>query len=247
MTFKKRAHTLKYVLLLLSVIGIFYGLEKIPFLKYYLENPELIRTFILDFGVLAPLGVILINVFQAIFSIIPSELLTIVAGFIFGPVLGLTYSLIGAFLGSAVVFILARCYGKDLALKLFEKRELVHFNLLFKQKGLWGLFLARVAPIFPDDLVSFTSGLTKIGFWGFNVVSTIGFAVTMVIYTYFGAELSSGVFGSKIIILTVLVVGICLIGLFKDQIKRMMIKDLHILEKEGKIIEKEVAREFKKI
>jgi uncharacterized membrane protein YdjX (TVP38/TMEM64 family) len=247
MIFKKRAHTLKYVLLLLAVVGVFYGLEKVPFFKYYFENPILIQNFILDFGVLAPIGVILINVFQAIFSIIPSELLTIVAGFIFGPILGLTYSLIGAFLGSAMVFILARHYGKNLALKLFEKKELVHFNLLFKQKGLLGLFLARVAPIFPDDLVSFTAGLTKIPFWWFNLISTAGFAATMIIYTYFGSELSSHVFGSKMIILTVLVIGICMIGLFKDQIKKKIIKDIHTLEKKGRMIEKEVEREFRKI
>jgi len=139
-----------------------------------------------------------------------------------------------------VVFIAARYYGKSLASRFFEKKEIVHFNSIFREKGMWGLFLVRVAPIFPDDVVSFTAGLTTMKLWMFNVVSTIGFAVTMVIYSVFGSELSSGVFGGRIIVLTIIVVGICLAGLFKNQIKKMLIKDWYRLEKE-------VEKEFKKI
>ncbi len=240
MTFKKRAHTLKYLLLLALIIVIFFGFDRIPFISASLHNPQVFQRIILDFGFWAPAGVVLINLFQAIFSVIPSELLTVVAGFIFGPILGLVYSLVGAFLGSMIVFIAARHYGKNLASRFFEKKEIVHFNGIFREKRLWGLFLVRVAPIFPDDMVSFTAGLTTMRLWSFNLISTLGFAVTMIIYSFFGSELSSGVLGGRMIILTIIVVGICLIGLFKSKIKRMLVKDWYQLEQE-------VEKEFRKI
>jgi uncharacterized membrane protein YdjX (TVP38/TMEM64 family) len=240
---KKGHHKLKYFLFLILAILLYYLITESKTVQYYLGNPELLKSLILGFGILAPIAIILLQTFQTTISIIPSQITTIVAGFVFGPVLGLVYSLIGAFFGSMIIFVVGRKYGKELALKLFGKKEMVHFHIFFKQKKKWALFLARIAPIFPNDLVSFMAGLTTIKLRDFNWVSTFGFVLQMIILTYFGSELAAGEVSVTMILITIVVSLLLLLLIFKNQIKKFLIKELHLLEKEEKLIEKE----FKKI
>ncbi len=247
MEIKKRVHKLKYFFLLILGILFYYLVTESKIVQYYLSNPELLKNLILSFGILAPIAIIFLQVFQTTISIIPSQITTIVAGFVFGPVLGLAYSLIGAFFGSMIIFVIGRKYGKNLALKLFSKKEIVHFNIFFQQKKKWALFLARIAPIFPNDLVSFMAGLTTIKLRDFNWVSTLGFILQMIILTYFGSELATGEVSVTMILITVVVSLLLLLLIFKNQIKMFLIKELRFLEKEEKVMEKLIEKEFKKI
>ena len=222
---EKRAHKLKYFLLLILILLAYILFVESPIAKQYLSNPESLKNLILGFGILAPIAIILLQTFQTTISVIPSQITTIIAGFVFGPILGLVYSLIGAFLGSMIILLTGRKYGKKL----------------------WALFLARITPIFPNDLVSFTAGLTTIKLRQFNWVSTLGFVVQMIILTYFGAELAAGKVSVSMIIITIVVTLLLLIVIFKNQIKKSLIKGLHFLEKEEKLLEKEIEKEFKKI
>jgi len=244
---KKRHHKIRYIFLILILIAVYFLVSESTIVKQFISDPDSLKRLVLNFGILAPLAIIILQFFQTTISIIPSQITTIIAGFIFGPFLGLLYSLIGAFFGSMFVFLLARKYGKNLALKFFEKKDLIHFNVFFRQKKLWTLFLARITPLFPNDLVSFCAGLTKIKLRNFNLISSIGFIIQMIILTYFGAELSTGKISSSLIIISIVVTLLLLIAIFEKKIKKIIIKDYHKIEKEGKIIEKAVEKEFKKI
>ncbi len=229
------------VVLVLVLIGALYmWVLNNPWVAEYVQNPEELRSFILSFGILAPIAIIGLQTFQSMISIIPSQLTTVAAGFIFGPVFGLTYSVIGGFIGSALIFLISQKYGKNLALKLFEKKEIVHFNHFFKQKRLAALFLARIVPIFPNDLVSFAAGLTNMKLRNFNIISTLGFLFQMILLTLFGSELAAGKISIPLIIISSLIVILVMTLVFKDVVKRYFIKDLHK-------VEKAVSKEFTRI
>lgn len=244
---KKKVFKIKYVILLALVLLLYYGITRSALVQSYLQNPASLQEVILRFGLLAPLLIILLQIVQAIISIFPSQLTTIAAGFIFGPVLGLLYSLIGATIGSAVVFGLSKRYGKKLALKLFEKKDLVHFNLFFHRRKEWSIVTARMMPLFPNDIVSFAAGLTPIRTRLFLVMSTLGFIGQMILLVYFGAGLTTGQPKYVIYIARILIAFMLMAVLFRRAIKRILIKDIHKLEKEGKNIEKVMETEFKKI
>ncbi len=227
---KKHLRRLKIILVIIALGGLYYGLTHLPLLEPYLNNPELLKTTILRFGILAPLAVILLQAFQTTISIIPSQLTTIIAGFLFGPLWGLIYSIIGAFFGSATIFLISRKYGTRLALHLFEKSDISHFHHLFQQKKSSALLLARITPLFPNDLVSFGAGLTNINFWRFNLFSTIGFAVQMTILSYFGSELAQGTISIPLILISIAVSLLFLIVIFKHQMKTIFIRNFHKLE-----------------
>ena len=110
------------LLLLITILALlFWGIAQSDVVQESLADPEELRWFILRFGILAPLGLIVMQMFQTMFSIVPSQLTTILAGFIFGPLWGLVYSLIGAFLGSLFIFLIARKYGNKIASFFFTE------------------------------------------------------------------------------------------------------------------------------
>ena len=243
----KHVRRLKMVLIVLIVALVFLAISKSSLVRNSFSDPDALRSFILGFGILAPLAIISLQMFLAAVPIIPSEITTIVTGFIFGPILGVAYSIIGAFLGSYLVFLAARRYGKRMVELFFSKKDIVHFHLFFKQRGLWALFVARVAPFFPNDVISFAAGLTSMKSWQFNVISTLGYMVEVVLLAFFGAELSRGRVNVPVLIIGLFIVLLLLVSVFKHSIRKLLIKDLSLLEKEGKNAEKFIEKEFRKI
>lgn len=231
-------------ILVISVFASLYLLKSSAWAQHYFSNPEALRETLLSLGMVAPLAIILLQAFQTTISIIPSQVTTIASGFVFGPFWGLLYSLIGAVIGSQFIFWISRRYGKNLARHWFSPKELLHFKLFFRQKKLQALFLARMAPLFPNDLVSFAAGLTSIKARQFTLISTTAFLVQMTILTYFGSTLTSGKVSWPLLLITLLVSLMFLSFIFKSKIKHMLIKDLHLLEKEEKKVKREIKKEL---
>ena len=223
----RKISKIKYLFLLLLAILFYFLVSE----QSLLADPEVIKSFILNFGAWAPLILILLQALQSMISIIPSQVTTIAAGFLFGPVLGFLYALIGATLGSAAIFLISRKYGKKLALNIFNPREIVHFEAFFKQKKSSALFLARVAPLFPNDVVSFVSGLTDISLGRFTLISTLGFILQIFILVLFGSQLAEGEVSIQLMAISIIIGLLFLVLLFKGQIKKILIKDLHKVEK----------------
>lgn len=244
---KRWGRWIKLLVLVTILALLFWWIAQSQVVQKSLADPEELRWFILRFGILAPLGLILLQMSQTMVSIIPSQLTTILAGFIFGPLWGLVYSLIGAFLGSMFIFLIARKYGNKIASFFFTEEEIYHFILFFKQKKLLALFMARIAPLFPNDLVSFSAALTDISLFHFNLVSTAGFMVQMVLLTFFGAELREGTFTLPLQVITLVISFLLALFLFKEKIHKVLIQDLKLLEKGGRTIRKVLRKDTRKL
>ncbi len=227
MSHHKNIIFLRYFIIIAGIIAVFYFAENNPWIKAYFSQPEAIKTWVLGWGLAAPLVIILLQFFQTTISIIPSQVTTIVAGFLFGPLWGGIYSLIGATLGSEAIYSLSKKYGKKLALKIFNPAEIAHFQHFFKQKGNWSVFLARIMPFFPNDLVSFTAGLIGIKRKNFHLFSTLGFIPQIVLFSLIGWGLSPEIANVTLVVLVAVVILLFLGVIFKNKIKNLVIKDLH--------------------
>ena len=227
MSHHKNIHFLRYFIIIVGIIAVFYFSENNPWVKEYFSQPESIKTLVLSWGIAAPLVIILLQFFQTTISIIPSQVTTIVAGFLFGPIWGGIYSLIGVTLGSETIYSISKKYGKKLALKIFNPIEIAHFQHFFKQKGNWSIFLARIMPFFPNDLVSFTAGLIRIKRKEFHLYSTLGFIPQIVLFSLIGWGLSPDTAKVTLALLVAVVILLFLAVIFKNKIKNLVIKDLH--------------------
>ncbi|MGO3148144.1 MAG: TVP38/TMEM64 family protein [Leucobacter sp.] len=138
------------------------------------SDPATARETIGSLGVWAPLAFMGMQVAQVVIAPLPGQVTGLIGGFLFGPWLGLLYTLIGAFLGFWLVFVLARKLGRPFVERFVKSETLAKFDSLLGRGGPFVLFLIYLLPAFPDDVISFIAGLTKIPIRTLLIVSLAG-------------------------------------------------------------------------
>jgi uncharacterized membrane protein YdjX (TVP38/TMEM64 family) len=126
-----------------------------------------------------------------VISPIPSLPLDIAAGAFFGVFLGTVYSVIGAWAGAVISFLISRVIGRQ-----FIERFLgghINFCTLCSDKVLTKfVFFTRLLPIFSFDIISYGAGLTKMSLKKFSLATLFGMIPLTFIYNYFGSVLVFG-------------------------------------------------------
>ena len=161
MTKKK---TIKLILFIL-VIGllIFAGIKVVPVLFELLKDIDSIRAELESYGALAPIIYVIIQMLQVILIVIPADILTICAGYVFGGPLAIVLSLSGLLLGSLSAFYMSRFFGREFVKSIVKKEKLDKINqILNSSKGSVALFIICMIPIVPKDLLMYVAGITPI-------------------------------------------------------------------------------------
>ena len=112
--------------------------------------------------ILGPIIFMLIQIIQVVIPIIP-VVLAVFGVLIFGPTMGFVYNYVGIALGSIIIFLLGRNYGKPFIMSLVsDKTYNKYIGWLDNEKRFERLFaLAIFFPIAPDDALCLMAGLTK--------------------------------------------------------------------------------------
>ena len=188
---KKLISAAGIALFLLLSLAIFWFVGK-PFLAFVSE-PEKFRLWVDGHGIwgrLAFLGMMLLQVFVAI---IPGEPLEIGAGYAFGAVEGTMLCILGAGVGSALVFLFVRRFGVK-AVEVFISQEKIRsVRFLNDPKRLYPLItIAFLLPGTPKDVLCYCAGLTPIRFRHFLWISSICRLPSVVTSVLGGNALGSG-------------------------------------------------------
>lgn len=147
-------------------------------------DPQALLTWVQTHGALAGLA------FAALYALLtvlmlPGSVLTIASGAIFGPVLGVIYSLTGATLGAALAFLIARYIARD-AVKARAGPQLTALMQGIQQDGWRFIALLRLVPLFPFNLVNYASGVTPIKLWTYTWASFVFMTPGAIAYVYVG-------------------------------------------------------------
>ncbi|MGH8915035.1 MAG: TVP38/TMEM64 family protein, partial [Acidimicrobiia bacterium] len=137
-------------------------------------SPEAFRAWVEGFGAWGPVVFLIAQAIQVMLAPIPGTLFSPVGSLAFGPWQAMGLSLAGLAIGSAVIFLAARRWGRPLAVRLLGE-DLIHRyqNVMTARGGLllWVVFLL---PLLPDDAVCALAGLSGISFRRFMVIATVG-------------------------------------------------------------------------
>ncbi len=137
---------------------------------------------------LGPLGplVFIAGYVLATVAFVPGVLLTLAAGAIFGLVPGVAYVFVAATLGASAAFLV----GRYLARGAIERRiaQNPRFAAIDRAVGAEGrkiVFLLRLSPVFPFNLLNYALGLTRVRFVDFFLASA-GMLPGTILYVYSG-------------------------------------------------------------
>ncbi|MGE5630069.1 MAG: TVP38/TMEM64 family protein [Caulobacteraceae bacterium] len=121
---------------------------------------------------------------------VPCGLFSVSGGILFGSLLGAAITLVSLSAGSILTFYLARLLGNRWTEHIIGNR-FKNVDKLFSNNGFYSVFLMRVVPILPYDVVSCISGLSKVGLLNYILGTVVGSIPGVFIYVYFGNSMMS--------------------------------------------------------
>lgn len=125
-----------------------------------LVDKEAVRVVVSEGGVLAPILFILIQIVQNIVAPIAHYPVLIAGGFIFATVKGFLFNWIGTAIGTILVILFARRFGRPLVQKMVSRKFIRKYDRIVKKMSPFGLFMLYFLPGFPDDEISYLVGLS---------------------------------------------------------------------------------------
>lgn len=137
-------------------------------------------------GAIAPIVFVLAYIGITV-AFLPASVVTLGAGFVFGVVKGSLLVFIGAMLGATAAFLVGRFVARDWIAKKVEGNRF--FNSLdnaIAEEGLKLVFLIRLSPAFPFNLLNYALGLTKVSLKDY-VLGTTGIIPGTIMYVYLGS------------------------------------------------------------
>ena len=149
--------------------------------------PRLV-AYISNYGKYAAVCFLLIFSLKPILLFLPSSMMSIAAGMIFGPFIGFLLNLVGFFLSATLGFYLARFLGKDFVDKLL-KGKAVKINSNLEKSGIKILFFIRFTPVIPFDAISYACGLSKMKYKDFIIGSMLGVFFETLCYAFIGESI----------------------------------------------------------
>ena len=149
------------------------------------SSTESFREFILRFGMWSGLIFVLIQIAQVIVPIIPGAVSCVAGIIIFGPWVGFLYNYIGICIGSILVFLLSKKYGKDFVKGIIgEKSYNKYIGWIDRGRKFDTMFaLAIFFPVAPDDLLCYIAGLTKMKLEKFVAIILLGKPMSIALYS----------------------------------------------------------------
>lgn len=127
---------------------------------------------------------------------VPSSILTLTGGAVFGFELGTLLNWIGATFGAIGGYWLARFLGKD-AVERIGGRKIYALERLAEAHGFTTVLRLRLIPIVPFSAVNYACGLVGLDFAEYLAGTVIGDLPVTAAYTYFADALLSGVAGAR--------------------------------------------------
>lgn len=156
------------------------------------EGAERLRVWIQGFGPLAPAVFVVVYVL-AVVAFVPSIPLTLVGGFVFGPVWGTLYVSMAATGGACLAFFLARHVARGAVERwIAGSPRLRRIDAVAARHGARLVAITRLVPIFPFNLQNYAYGLTGVPFGTYAVTSWLAMLPATAAYTFAGGALSAG-------------------------------------------------------
>lgn len=159
-----------------------------------------LRGLVGDSIILGPIIFVFIQILQVVIPIIPGGISTAAGVLIFGPYAGFIYNYIGICIGSIIIFLLGRRYGKPFILSMIsDKTYNKYIGWLDNQNRFEKLFaLAIFLPVATDDALCLMAGLTNMSVKRYTLIILIAKPLSIFLYSMaliYGGQYLSGLLG----------------------------------------------------
>ena len=116
--------------------------------------------------------------------VIPLMMLIAATGIVFGPWLGMLYSLLGATLSAVFVYGIGREVGRD-AVRRVAGRRINDLSRRIAKRGLLAMLFVRIVPIAPFSIINLVAGTSHLRFRDFLLGTILGLLPGTILISFF--------------------------------------------------------------
>lgn len=173
--------------------------------RRYQELAQEISSFVRKYGAI---GLFSAMVLQAVISPIPADAVLVVAGALgMSPLEVGFYGGLGITVGSMLNYLIARAVGKRI-LEYYLREDLLRkIYVWFDKWGGWLVFLTRLIPFLPLDIISYIAGSVGMNFIVFTLANILAIIPRATFFGLLGTKLAQGDWTFLIISLVMLIAG----------------------------------------
>ena len=164
--------------------------------NYFVDSQFLYRLVInwfvnpvFELGIFGILLFILIMAFQGLLVPIPSELVLLATGMIWGVFGGGIFGVIGSMAAAILCFYVSKKGGRPIAEKLVGKSAINMADHFIHKYGMSAIIIARFLPFVAFDPISYASGLVDMDVKKYSIGSLIGSIPRAFFYSWLGSAL----------------------------------------------------------
>ena len=178
----------KKMWIFIGIIVVILVLNHIFGWSAYLGNTDNLKFFeniVQDNLLLAMLIYTVLTIVSCVVLALPGVTFAIIAGLVFGPVLGTICCSVATTLGAMVAFVVGRFFLQDSIKPMAMKNKYLK-KWLFDEAGsneIFILVITRLVPLFPYNLQNFAYGVTDIKFSTYSICSLIFMLPGTAMYT----------------------------------------------------------------
>ena len=181
---KKIKSVFKIITIIITTLIIIFLLYCLK--KGFFSSPELIVKRVEKFGVLGPVIFLLLQIVQVVLPIIPGGASCLAGVLLFGSIYGFIYNYVGMITGSTIVFLLARKYGIKFVKKICDEEKVDKYVGYIRKKKFEKVFIICILlPGFPDDLLCYVAGVSKLTLRRFLMILLIAKPLSLLSYSIF--------------------------------------------------------------
>ena len=199
---KKIISIISLIMVILFSLAVFFFIGK-PLISF-VSQPQEFRNWVHGFGIFGRVIFVLMIAFQVVFAIIPGEPFEMASGYAFGAVEGSLLCILGAVIGSVIIFLLVQKFGVVLLEVFFSKEKINSLKFLQNTKKVSLLFfIIMLIPGTPKDLLSYFAPLTKISLRNWVIIVAVSRIPSVVTSAISGDALGSENYAFAIISLAI--------------------------------------------
>jgi len=160
-------------------------------------------------------GPVVYVVLHVLLTLVPvsKNLLSGVAGALFGLAGGIAISWVASMLSAVVGFAIARRLGRETVAEMTGPR-LARVEDVMRHQGVAAVVVARLTPVLPFTIVNYGAGVSAVSLRDFLVGTAVGIVPGTVGYAAIGASAgrSAAIFAASLVVGTLLFVGALVVG-----------------------------------
>lgn len=165
------------------------------------------------FGAFGAIVLFAVQIIQVISGFIPSEMLAIVSGLIYGTWFGTLIVIAGCAVGTIIVFLIVRKLGAPFVRSMVPKKYLNKFNKLEQGERFYTfVFILFLIPGIPKDVLTYIVPLSSIPLPHFVAVATLGRLPELFAVICAASDIANGQYVRAIIIFSITAI-VAIVGL----------------------------------